>query len=120
WSKDEILGDAWANEKYLFAIGLITAGLTAFYMFRAIFLTFGGEYRGGAELEVDPDAEVTGSHAPGANGHHVSGPHESPLVMTLPLLILAVPAVIAGFVNTPVFGHGLQTLLKGALPGQIQ
>ena len=53
WSKDEILSVAWDHEKYLFYIALITAGLTAFYMFRAIFMTFFGEYKGGEPAEDD-------------------------------------------------------------------
>jgi NADH-quinone oxidoreductase subunit L len=108
WSKDEILSDAWTNEKYLFVIGLITAGLTAFYMFRAIFMTFMGEYRGGGEPEH------------GSDGHHAGEPHESPSVMAWPLLVLAVPALTFGFVNSPVFGHGIETLLHGALPEGIE
>ena len=46
--KDEILSDAWAHEQYLFWIAARDGRLTAFYMFRVIFLTFFGEYRGGA------------------------------------------------------------------------
>jgi NADH-quinone oxidoreductase subunit L len=110
WSKDEILTDAWENERYLFVIALVTAGLTAFYMFRAIFMTFTGEYRGGAE----PDH---GSH----DAHH-GEPHESPPVMTLPLIILAVPAVFIGLANTPdwLFGHQIGHLLEGALPEEVE
>ena len=123
WSKDEILGDAWHSEKYLFVIGVITAGLTAFYMFRAIFMTFMGEYRGGGEPEhgaapYPPAPSPTKGE--GEGGSHHGEPHESPPVMALPLMILAVPALVIGFVNTPVFGHGLQTLLGGALPEEIE
>ena len=105
WSKDEILSDAWAHEKYLFYIALATAGLTAFYMFRAVFLTFGGEYRGGGE----PEAHVGAQHAAPAH----AAPHESPPVMTWPLLVLAVPAVLAGFANVD---KDIERLLLGALP----
>jgi NADH-quinone oxidoreductase subunit L len=115
WSKDEILNEAWHNEKYLFVLGLITAGLTAFYMTRAICLTFLGEYRGGGEPEHAP-----APHGDESAAHHAAEPHESPPVMALPLLILAVPAVIAGFWNSPIFGHGLQTLLLGALPRDLE
>ncbi len=106
WSKDEILSDAWAHEKYLFVIALVTAGLTAFYMARVIVMTFFGEYRGGGEPE------------PGhGDAHPESTPHESPLVMVLPLLILAVPAIIAGAAQ---INHGFETLLKGALPAEMR
>src|SRR5262249_20021305 len=93
WSKEEILGGALHHhEAYhriyviLFVIGLLTAGLTAFYTFRAYFLTFWGEER------IPPEA-----------GHHA---HESPHVMTVPLVILAVGAVFAGIVVEP-FNHWL-------------
>jgi NADH-quinone oxidoreductase subunit L len=98
WSKDEILGVAHAASHHehggvylvLFSAGLVTAGLTAFYTFRAYFLTFTGEVR------VPPEA---GEHA-----------HESPPVMTIPLCILAVGAVTLGAVLQP-FTHWLSTLL---------
>ena len=104
WSKDEILLDAWKYEKPLFVIGAIVAGMTALYMFRAIFMTFWGEYQGGEEPE-DDHAEVHGE------------PHESPRSMALPLLILAVPAVIAGFFN---LGGGFSLLVEGALPESLR
>jgi NADH-quinone oxidoreductase subunit L len=128
WSKDEILSDAWSNERYLFVLALVSAGLTAFYMFRAIFLTFFGEYRGGGEAE---HTNVVGLHeAPDRpspqpspyegegvlhDAHH-SEPHESPLVMTLPLLVLAVPAIVAGFAN---INGDIEHLLVGALPPEV-
>ncbi len=76
WSKDEILHSAWGSSKLIYIIGLITAFLTAFYMFRLIFVTFYGKSR------VDADVE---SHL-----------HESPAVMWVPLVILAVPSAIIG------------------------
>ena len=76
WSKDEILHSAWGSSPYIYIIGLITAFLTAFYMFRLIFVTFYGESR------VDSE---TASHL-----------HESPSVMWLPLVILAVPSALIG------------------------
>jgi NADH-quinone oxidoreductase subunit L len=82
FSKDEILHAAAADGRWLlWAVGLITAGLTAFYMFRAVFMTFEGPFRGTHEQE-----------------HHL---HESPAVMTVPLWILAVGAVVAGWVGLP-------------------
>jgi len=102
WSKDEILGAAWADNKLLFAVAMAVVFMTAFYTFRAIFLTFHGEYKGGEPPEHDA---------------HAGQPHESPLVMTLPLLVLAVPAVLAGFANFPNHAtEGIAHLLEGALP----
>jgi NADH-quinone oxidoreductase subunit L len=82
WSKDEILGSVWRDGKYLFwALGLIAAFITAFYTFRLIFMTFFGKSR------VD---EETGKHV-----------HESPLSMIVPLVVLAVGSLLAGFVGMP-------------------
>ena len=76
WSKDEILHSAWGSEPLIYGIGLITAFLTAFYMFRLIFVTFYGESR------VEPEVA---SHL-----------HESPSVMWVPLAILAIPSALIG------------------------
>jgi len=105
WSKDEILGSAWADDKILFLVAMAVVFMTAFYSFRAVFLTFEGDYRGGEEPE----------HGTHGGGH--GKPHESGWVMALPLVILAVPAFAAGFVNLP-FGSadGLAHILEGALP----
>lgn len=87
FSKDEILWRAWSGHHvWLWGVGLVTAGITAFYMFRLMYMTFYGNSR------VDP--EVAG---------HV---HESPTSMTVPLVVLAVGSVLAGWVGTPVvFGQ---------------
>ena len=82
FSKDAILAGAAAEGQWFFwAVGYLTAGITAFYMFRAVFLTFHGEFRGTPEQE-----------------HHL---HESPPVMTAPLVILAAGAVAAGWLGIP-------------------
>jgi NADH-quinone oxidoreductase subunit L len=87
WSKDEILVSA-QQMPVLFALAMITVFMTAFYMFRAVFMTFMGEYRGGAPAE---------------NGGHDSSaahkPHESGWVMVIPLVILSILAVGAGWWN---------------------
>lgn len=85
FSKDEILAHAYQENKVLWAIGLITAFLTAFYMFRMMFLTFFGKYRG---------------------THHAEEKvHESPSNMTIPLIVLAALAAVGGLINVPhVFG----------------
>ncbi len=105
WSKDEILGAAWTDDKLLFVVAMAVVFMTAFYSFRAVFLTFEGDYKGGEEPE----------HGAHGGGHGM--PHESGWVMALPLLVLAVPAFAAGFVNLP-FGSadGLAHILEGALP----
>jgi len=88
FSKDEILARAYeANPAYWF-IGVTTAFITSFYMFRLWFMTFFGDYRGREAAEH--------GHAP-AHGHGHGGhgdPHESPMIMLVPLMILAVLSVI--------------------------
>ncbi len=94
WSKDEILAYSFANNQILFYLAMITVFMTAFYMFRAMFLTFGGEYRGGA----------VSSHS----GHEGKKPHESPAVMVVPMVILAVFSIASGWLNvTGSFGQFL-------------
>ncbi len=83
WSKDEILATALTSQPVLFWLALITVFLTAFYMFRAIFMTFHGKYRGG-------DKE---------SGKDYSHTHESPWVMVAPLVFLALLAIGAGWWN---------------------
>lgn len=94
WSKDAILAEAYASQHpWLFWVGLIAAGFTAFYMSRLFFLVFTGK----------------------SKGHdHV---HESPVSMTLPLVVLAVLAVVSGFVFTP-FNPWLEEWLTGHEAGE--
>ena len=87
WSKDEILAHTWGANKLLWALLLIAAVMTAFYMSRLLILTFGGERRW-------PEGAT---------------PHESPLLMRLPLVALAVPALTAGVLNLP-FTHDTEFL----------
>jgi NADH-quinone oxidoreductase subunit L len=102
WSKDEILWKAYqANWVYWF-IGLVTAFITSFYMFRLLFMTFAGDYRGGAQVN---------EHGHGSRGHDDHGhgePHESPMVMLVPLMILAVLSVVGGLVG---IGNGFEHFL---------
>jgi NADH-quinone oxidoreductase subunit L len=101
WSKDEILAAAWVTEtvtghQVLWGIGVLTAFLTAFYMTRQVRLVFFGEERWRGRL------------------HHE--PHESPKVMTMPLVVLAVLSVVGGALNLP--RHGLEFMadwLHGAV-----
>jgi len=117
WSKDEILGSAFGANPALWLIGWSTAGLTAFYMFRMYFSTFEGEFRGNnQEIRHQLKAaagEPLPAFGPGAmdikelaheaahDHHHSEFPHESPLTMTLPLLLLAVPSTLIGLVGMP-------------------
>jgi NADH-quinone oxidoreductase subunit L len=91
WSKDEILAFAFNDSVALWAIGLLTALLTAFYMSRQVFMVFFGEPR------------WKGEHAEGqAEGHAEEiHPHESPWIMLTPLVVLAVLATVGGVLNLP-------------------
>jgi len=97
WSKDEILLEAAHNNQGLFILGLLTAFLTAFYVGRMMFYTFSGTLR----------------------SHHAH-PHESPAVMTVPLVILAVFAAVIGFVGAPFLGNPFGRFLPfaGAAHGE--
>jgi NADH-quinone oxidoreductase subunit L len=81
FSKDEILAAAFAKSPVYYAVGLFTALLTAFYMFRLYATTFSGGFRGTHEQE-----------------HHL---HESPSAITIPLIVLAILATVAGFLGIP-------------------
>lgn len=101
FSKDEIIWSAYASHssvgKLVWLMGTAVAFLTPFYTFRLIFLTFHGKYRGGHHEE---------SHGHGAHHkeHHF---HESPKIMTVPLMLLAVGAIAAGWVGIPpILGGG--------------
>ena len=102
WSKDEILGHAaevgTTTATIVLALGLIAALMTAFYMFRAIFLTFHGEWRGGGEREEE-EAKAAGEPAPVGNTH--SHLVESPWLMIGPVALLAALAIVIGFFSNP-------------------
>ena len=95
FSKDEILWQAYSSPYgswVYWLIGVVTAFITSFYMFRLMYMTFGGDYRGTTE----PDGHGHSSHAPG-HGH--GEPHESPWVMLAPLVILAFFSVVGGWIG---------------------
>jgi len=104
FSKDAILGAAYGSEHgsvWLWVLGLLAAGLTSFYMFRLLFLTFFGECR------IDEHAK-----------HHL---HESPASMTMPLIVLAILSLIGGWIGLPEhwlwgdrFGEFLAPIFSGA------
>jgi NADH-quinone oxidoreductase subunit L len=126
WSKDEILTAAWASPgaqgKALWAIGLVTALITAYYMSRQVYMVFFGERRdvedhepvavaAGEEPSEGPPVAAVASDA-GGHGHGDAAhgePHESPWVMTLPLVVLAILATIGGGLNLP-FGDDMHFL----------
>lgn len=122
WSKDEILSSAFAANPALWLVGWLTAGLTAFYMFRMYFSTFEGDFRGNinALREQIDGKQPALSFGPGAmdprelamvadsndhhaadDHHHADEPHESPVSMTLPLVVLAIPSMAIGLLGMP-------------------
>ena len=139
FSKDEILYQAFLSPnggKALWAIGLITAFITAFYMFRLWYLTFFGENRGeghqleehGAPVHARSDSTLVLEAEPDDQGHG-DGIHESPWIMLIPLIILGILSVIGGWIGIPSamgghndIAHFLDPLFgtapaTGALPG---
>ncbi|HEY7446454.1 MAG TPA: NADH-quinone oxidoreductase subunit L [Vicinamibacterales bacterium] len=116
FSKDEILFRTFLASKLVWGLAVVTALMTAFYMFRLISMTFLGAYHGpswegagdaqgpahrpaheAAHATHDTHADATAGHGHGA----WHGPHESPRAMTVPLMALAVGAIVAGFVGVP-------------------
>jgi NADH-quinone oxidoreductase subunit L len=97
FSKDAILLSAFDYSLFLYIVGVVTAALTAFYMFRLLFITFNGTFRGTEEER-----------------QHV---HESPLGMTVPLIVLAILSIVGGLVGIPeVFLHGGERLADFLAP----
>ncbi len=99
FSKDEILAHTYEHSKTLWLLGMITSMLTAFYMFRMLFIVFFGKFRGTPSQE-----------------HHL---HESPSSMTFPLIVLAALSVIGGVLGLPEFWglpnwmhHNLDEVIK--------
>ena len=127
FSKDAILWRAYSGPYgswVYWVIGLFTAFLTAFYMFRLWFLTFFGNYRGAAE-ELHGHAEHAGHGAHlGREEHGHGGIHESPPIMLAPLVILAVLSVVGGWIGWPTvlggsnyFDKFLEPALHVTAPG---
>jgi NADH-quinone oxidoreductase subunit L len=147
FSKDEILFQAFVHNKVIWVLAVITAAMTAFYMYRLMSMTFFGGYRGPAWETAShaavataaahhaahpadafahgqgqkPDHEVT--HGPAdTHGHGAwHGPHESPTPMTFPLMTLAVGAIVAGFVGIPAAiggGNAIEKFLEPSFSAQ--
>jgi NADH-quinone oxidoreductase subunit L len=124
FSKDEILWRAYQASWAYWLVGVVTALLTSFYMFRLWFMTFFGEYRGEAEAEHGHGSH-SASDAHGGHGH--GGIHESPKVMVIPLVILAVLSVVGGYVGVPGslggsnrFDKFLGPVFHGSAPSNAQ
>jgi NADH-quinone oxidoreductase subunit L len=96
FSKDEILAAAFAKSPIYWALGVLGAAMTAFYMFRLYATTFLGQFRGTHEQE-----------------HHL---HESPMAMTLPLILLAIASAIAGAIGVPELMGGHHWLSHQLIP----
>ena len=119
WSKDEILWKAYQASWAYWLIGAITALITSFYMFRLLFMTFWGDYKG---IQVDDHGHAHATHGQGDHGH--GAPHESTMVMLVPLMILAALSLVGGFVGyhngfehflAPVFGSEFpKTMTEGS------
>ncbi|HTI66817.1 MAG TPA: NADH-quinone oxidoreductase subunit L [Caulobacteraceae bacterium] len=140
YSKDTIIHAAWQAGQtspvgyFAFIIGILVAGLTAFYSWRLAFFTFNGHARWGhdghahaddhghahddhaSHAQIETHSEPLPDHDE-AHGHgHGHTPHESPLVMLIPLLVLAVGAIFAGFFFHEMFvGEGRAEFWKGAI-----
>jgi NADH-quinone oxidoreductase subunit L len=121
FSKDEILGAVFHSPyggPVIWGIGVLTAGLTSFYMFRLWFMTFFGELKLGS-VDLGEEAHAANAPAQAAHGsashshghaddhsHGHGGVHESPWVMLAPLVILAVLSFVGGWVGVPQFMRG--------------
>jgi NADH-quinone oxidoreductase subunit L len=112
FSKDEILFRTFtSNNPYrllLWGIGMVTSLLTATYMFRLVFLTFHGERRVSAQASAHPEEEepaAHGAHATHGSHHgahdHGHAPHDAPPSMAIPLIVLAIGSIFAGYVGVP-------------------
>lgn len=141
WSKDEIIGSTFSVNPVMWAVAWLTAGITAFYMFRMYFMTFEGAFRGtdneikrqlkveqlqGMGLSLGPgamnpqeltvDAELHDEHDTHGDHHHNDSPHESPISMILPLVALAVPSALIGLLGTP-FANYFEAFIHP--PGEV-
>jgi NADH-quinone oxidoreductase subunit L len=113
FSKDEILYRTFTSDSefrlLLWAIGMVTSLLTATYMFRLVFLAFHGERRAAAQHPAHPEEEEPAAHVDVAQPHgshgaghgHAHAPHDAPPSMAMPLIVLAIGSVFAGYIGVP-------------------
>ncbi len=130
FSKDEILWRAYQSSWVYWFIGLFTAFLTSFYMFRLWFMTFFGEYRGTAEdrrshqdsasahdlAHADTRAGAPAPHGHGDGPGH-GGIHESPPLMVVPLVVLAVLSTVGGWIG---IGGRFENFLNPVFAGNLE
>jgi NAD(P)H-quinone oxidoreductase subunit 5 len=110
WSKDEILANAWTKFPILGWLAWITAGLTAFYMFRMYLLTFEGSFRGASDFDSLHSIKNQNNTSNTKNNdvsislvkENFSYPHESTLAMICPLIALSIPTIFIGFFGAPL------------------
>jgi NADH-quinone oxidoreductase subunit L len=130
WSKDDVLAAAWHKSPALWAVGFLVAGMTAYYMTRQVALVWFGKARweetahpvapSSDKPEITQPEPVTA--AGGGHGHHgdAGQPHESPWVMTMPLVVLGAASVLGGLLNLPYWRLDLLTRwLEPVLPTSI-
>ncbi|SNS85240.1 NADH dehydrogenase subunit L [Granulicella rosea] len=132
FSKDEILYRVFVSDnpigKLLWLVGLVTAGMTSFYMFRLLFKTFFGEQR------FAEHAGAGHGHHDDAHAGHGHGVHESPWIMLFPLVVLALLSIVGGWIGVPkalggsneiehfldpVFGGGVELAKSAAGASEI-
>jgi len=132
FSKDEILWHAYQANWVYWLVGVGTAFLTSFYMFRLLFMTFLGEYRGAAGSSHGHGQQAGDNEQPAhpvsaSHGHGHGGIHESPAIMLAPLVVLAILSVIGGWIGigdrfdkflAPVFHLSTPAINEHSLPGE--
>jgi NADH-quinone oxidoreductase subunit L len=141
FSKDEILGQVFSSPhggKILWVVGLITAGLTSFYMFRLWFMTFFGELKLG-EVDIGEEAHAASAPAHAAHGaashshghaddhsHGHGSVHESPWIIIAPLMVLALLSIVGGWVGVPAsmgghneIGNFLRPVMTASITNRV-
>jgi NADH-quinone oxidoreductase subunit L len=123
WSKDEILWRAFNANWVYWLVGVVTALITSFYMFRLMYMTFGGEYRGTPAAHDGKHQSLDAHAAHDKHGHDAHGdgePHESPWVMLGPLVALAVLSLVGGLVGIGGrFEHFLAPVFEGTAGAEL-
>ncbi len=130
WSKDSILGvvlqhattTGAAGWYVLYAVGLFTAILTGFYIFRLIFVTFFGQYRGPEIAEGHGAHAAPATNSRGRTRDPLARVHDVGLAMSMPMAVLAVLSVFGGFVGTPwndAIGAYLEPVVRSTTPGLL-